>query len=52
MHKKTKIIRRTILIMGATQPDVSVKSEATMNPIHIATNANYIAELPLDALYW
>ena len=49
MLKKTKI---TILIKGTSQPDVSVKSEATMNPIHIATNVNNIAELLLDALYW
>jgi len=52
MHKKTKITKRAILIKGASQTDVSVKSEATMNPIHIAPNVNNIAELPLDALYW
>ena len=52
MHKKTKITKRAILIKGASQTDVSVKSEATMNPIHIAPNVNNIAELPVNALYW
>ena len=52
MHKKTKITKGTILIKDASQPDVSVKSEATKNPIHIETNVNNIAELPVNALYW
>ena len=37
---------------GINQADGSVKSEATMDPIHIANNVYNIAELPLDALYW
>ena len=49
MLKKTK---KTNLITGASQADSSIKSEVTMDPIHIATNVNNIAELPLDALYW
>ena len=52
MYKKTKITKITILITAISQTDSSVKSEATMDPIHIATNVNNIAELPLDALYW
>ena len=34
---------------GINQADGSVKSEATMDPIHIANNVYNIAELPLDA---
>ena len=34
---------------GINQADGSVKSGATMDPIHIANNVYNIAELPLDA---
>ena len=33
---------------GINQADGSVKSEATMDPIHIANNVYNIAQLPLD----
>ena len=34
---------------GINQADGSVKSEATMDPRHIANNVYNVAELPLDA---
>ena len=34
---------------GINQADGSIKSEATMDPKHIANNLYNIAELPLDA---